>query len=157
MSQEELIKLLRNESNILKEININKNDNELNEKDRQWALKLILTECLFELYFIEKIIENVFKKEYASALLDFYCALYIYVFIILLKMKEYNIKNIKEILDIDFIQKNLVKYKKNEEKEEDDNKKGYSVDTQIMNIEKSIEFLKSLTKEEQEKHLKFRI
>lgn len=158
MTKEELIKILRNESNILKDLNNNKkkNDKEITENNRQRVLKYILVQCLFEMYFIERTIAYIFKKEYGAAFLDFYFALYIYVFIILLKMKEYNIKSLKEILDIDFIQKNLAKYKKSEI-EEDNNKKGYSTDIQIMNMERAVEFMQSLTKEEQEKYLKLKM
>lgn len=155
METEELIKSLRKTSNDLKDLErISSKSDDNDDVDKQRILNLLLLECGFECIYFKLAMSNIIKKDYTGAIIDIYYAILLYIILIRKNMKKYNIKSLKEFGEIEFISKIIEKFNK---KEEEIIEPGYTKIQQINNIEYAIGFLKSLTEEEKERYLVFKV
>lgn len=155
MKTEELIKILRKISNDLKDLErISSKSNNNDDVDKQKVLNILLLECGFECIYFELAMASIIKKDYTAATIYIYYAILLYIILIRKNMKKYNIKSLKELNEIEFISKIIGKFNK---KEEEIIEPGYTKIQQINNMENAIGFLKSLTEEEKERYLVFKL
>lgn len=93
------------------------------------------------------------KDNYPLALYDFTTAM-LNFFAANMLMKKYGIKNILELNAMKNLINKLNSKIDGKEAKEVEESDGYEINTEINNIETTIEFLQSLSEEEQEKYLK---